>query len=269
MSRIDIALHELRSLDELSRRDSALSRLDARAHLVTTLAFCVVVVSFDRYTLAALVPLALYPMALAALGDLPARQMLRKLAIAAPFALLVGLFNPLLDRAPLLIFGELTIAAGWVSFASIMLRFALTVGSALVLIAGTGMHQLCAALGRLGVPSVFTAQLLFLFRYAFVLGAEASSMLTAYGLRSGGRRPGLNDYGGLAGNLLLRAFERAQRIHLAMVARGFDGEVRSAAPQVWKRRDSLFVVGWCAYFILARSIDVPQWIGQAATGQLP
>jgi cobalt/nickel transport system permease protein len=268
MSRIDAALHELRSLDDLAQRDTALTRLDARALVFTTAVFCVVVVSFDRYAVSALLPLSLYPLALSALGDLPTRPLLRKLAIAAPFALLVGLFNPLLDRAPLLAIGDLEISGGWISFASILLRFALTVGAALVLVAATGMHELCAALGRLGVPGVFTAQLLFLFRYSFVLGGEASRTVTAYELRSGGNRPRLDDFGALAGHGLLRAFERARRIHGAMLARGFDGEVRSMRPLRWTARDSLFVVGWCLFFLLVRMTDISQWFGHVVTGLL-
>jgi cobalt/nickel transport system ATP-binding protein len=186
VSRIDAALRDLRSLEALASRDTAGARLDARAKLVTTLAFIVAVVSFERYTVSALLPLAAYPLLLAALGEVPAAPVLRKLLLAAPFAVMVGLFNPLLDRAPMPAFGDTTIAAGWVSFASILLRFALTAGAALVLVACTGMHTLCAALGRLGVPRVFTAQLLFLFRYAFVLGEEAARMTTA---RAARRRP--------------------------------------------------------------------------------
>ena len=34
--------------------------------------------------------------------------------------------------------------------------------------------------------------------------------------------------GGMAGNLFLRAFERSDRIYVAMLSRGYDGEVRSA-----------------------------------------
>lgn len=268
MSRIDVALQDLRSLDELAHRDNPLTRLDARAKVITTLIFCMFVVSFDRYSVSALLPLAVYPVALAALGDLPAGLLMRKLAIAAPFALLVGLFNPLLDRTPLFTFGDLVISGGWVSFASIMLRFALTVGSALILISGTGMHELCAALGRLRVPNAFTTQLLFLFRYSFVLGGEASSMGTAYELRSGGRKPGLKEYGALAGHLLLRTFERAQRIHLAMVARGFDGELRSARTLQWTPYDTVFVLGWCSYFLLIRSINVPRLLGLAVESYL-
>jgi len=178
---------------------------------------------------------------------------------------MVGLFNPLLDQEPIAI-GDLTVAAGWVSFASILLRFALTVGAALVLVAGTGLHSLAAALGRLGAPQVLTAQLLFLFRYAFVLGGEASKMAVARQLRSGGRSLALAAYGPLLGHLLLRAFERAQRIHQAMLARGFDGELRTLQAPRWRSRDTLFLLGWTAYFALVRAIDLPLALGTLLLG---
>ncbi len=269
MSRIDAALRDLRSLDALAARDTPLTRLDARAKVIATLAFIVVVVSFDRYAVAALLPLAAYPVLLAVLGDVPAAPLARKLLLAAPFAVLVGIFNPLLDRAPMLAFGETPLAAGWVSFASILARFALTVGAALVLVAGTGMHALCAALARLGVPQVLTAQLLFLFRYAFVLGGEAARMAAARELRSGGRALALSAYGPLAGHLLLRSFERAQRVHLAMVARGFDGELRTLRAPRWSSRDTAFVLGWCAFFVLVRTVDLPQALGRLLLGVGP
>jgi cobalt/nickel transport system permease protein len=266
VSRIDAAVADLRSLDLLAARDTPLARIDARAKLATTLAFIVTVVSFDRYAVAALLPLALYPVVLAVLGEVPAAALGRKLLYAAPFALMVGLANPLLDRAPLLVAGDLAIAGGWISFASILLRFVLTVGAALVLIAGTGMHTLCAALARLGAPRVFVAQLLFLYRYAFVLGGEAARTSTARRLRGAGRPLSLAVYATLAGHLLLRAFERAQRIHWAMLARGFEGELRSLQRLHWRGADTRFVLGWCSYFALARAVDLPLLLGRLLTG---
>ncbi len=266
MGRLDVALADLRALDEGAARDTPLTRLDPRAKLVAALVFVVVVMSFERHAVAALLPLAVFPLALAVLGDLPAAPLVRKLALVAPFALMVGLFNPWLDRAPVPVFGDLTLAAGWWSFGSIVLRFVLTVGTALVLVAGTGMGPLCAALARLGVPRVFTVQLLLLHRYAFVLGAEAARMATARRLRSAGRRPGLRSYGPLLGQLLLRAFQRAQRIHQAMLARGFDGEMCSLRSLHWAVRDTVFVCGWCAAFAVLRGMDLPQWLGSTLLG---
>jgi cobalt/nickel transport system permease protein len=266
MSRIDAALRDLRSLEALAARDTPLARLDARAKVIATAAFIITVVSFERYTVAALLPLAAYPVALIALGDLPIASLARKMLVAAPFAVLVGVFNPMLDRAPMLLAGDVTVAAGWVSFASILVRFALTVSAALALVAGTGVSALCAALARLGVPNVFTAQLLFMFRYAFVLGAEAARMSAARELRSGGRSLALSAYGPLLGHLLLRAFERAQRIHLAMMARGFDGELRTLRMLRWSARDTAFVVAWGAFFVVVRAIDLPMLLGRVLLG---
>jgi cobalt/nickel transport system permease protein len=203
---------------------------------------------------------------LAVLGDVPARSVLRKLLIAAPFAVMVGLFNPLIDTAPEATIGTVTIAAGWLSFASIIVRFGLTVSAAIAMVAGTGLHGLCSALGRIGVPPVFTAQLLFMMRYVFVLGGEASRMVTARELRSAGRRARLSEYGPLVGHMLLRAFERAQRIHLAMLARGFDGHVRGLKPLRWGITDTWFTLGWCAFFLAVRVADFPHWIGRALLG---
>ena len=266
MSRIDAALRDLRSLEALAARDTPLARLDARAKVIATAAFIITVVSFERYTVAALLPLAAYPVALIALGDLPVASLARKMLVAAPFAVLVGVFNPMLDRAPMLLAGDVTVAAGWVSFASILVRFALTVSAALALVAGTGVSALCAALARLGVPNVFTAQLLFMFRYAFVLGAEAARMSAARELRSGGRSLALSAYGPLLGHLLLRAFERAQRIHLAMMARGFDGELRTLRMLRWNARDTAFVVAWGAFFVAVRAVDLPMLLGRMLLG---
>lgn len=267
MSRIAAALDDLRSLDALAARPTALARRDARAKLLVTLVFVVTVVSFDRYSVAALLPLALFPVVLAAQAELTARTIVRALALAAPFALAVGLANPLLDREPMLALGGVAISAGWVSFASIALRVALSASALVVLVAGTGMHALCAALARLGAPRVFTVQLLLLHRYLFVLAGEALRLHTAWSLRAtAGRAPPLPVFASLAGQLLLRTVDRAHRVHQAMLARGFDGELRTLDATRWRRGDTAFVSAWCSYFAVVRAVDLPQLAGAALTG---
>lgn len=268
MSRIDAALDAFRAFDDLARRDTALARIDARAKVLVTAVLLLVTVSFDRYSVAALLPLAAFPLVLAALGQVPAHALMRKLLIAAPFPLMVGVFNPWLDRSPALALGALEISGGWLSYVSILLRYLLTVSAALILLAGTGMHPLCLALQRLGLPQVFVGQLLLLHRYALVLGGEAARMTSAHQLRAGGRRPTLATYGSLVGHLLLRAFERAQRIHLAMLARGWDGELRGLQHSRWQARDTVFVAGWCAFFLLLRWVDLPQLLGRGVAAWL-
>jgi cobalt/nickel transport system permease protein len=262
VSSINTALRDFESLDALAARPTVLSRLDPRAKILATLGFIVIVVSFDRYAVAALLPFALFPVVMAELGDISMRMIARKVLIASPFAIMVGLFNPWLDQKPLLELLGYSVAGGWVSFASILIRFSLTVSAALVLVASTGFHPVCVGLGRMGVPHVFTTQLLFLHRYALVLAGEAARMSLARELRSGSHGAlSLAVYGSLLGHLLLRAMERAQRIYQAMVARGFDGELRSCQVLAWHGLDWLFLLVCWASFVLARQVDLTHRLG--------
>lgn len=261
---------EIGRMDELGRLDTPVHRVDARAKAVVTLAFIVVVMSFPCYEVSALTPLLLYPVALLALGRIPARQVLKKILVAAPFALAIGIFNPLLDRQPAVTVGTVAISGGWLSFFSILLRFGLTVGAALALVACTGMHRLAAGLGQLGLPRVFVVQLLFLYRYLFVVADEGGKMARAVELRSGNaRRLRFRVYGSLVGHLLLRSMDRAERVYRAMVARGFDGEIRVLRRSSFRGSDWAFVCGCLGFFLAARAWNLADGLGRFFTGMLP
>ena len=151
-------------MDIMASGDSLLHRLDPRAKLITTLLFIVAVVSFDRYTILAFIPFFIYPIVLISAGGLPAGYLLKKILWVSPFAVLVGIFNPVMDREIIYQIGSIGISGGWVSFFSILMRFLLTVSAALILIALTGFNAVCQALTRLGVPRPFVVQLLFIYR---------------------------------------------------------------------------------------------------------
>jgi len=261
---------EMGRMDELGRMDTPVHRLDARAKAVVTLAFIVVVMSFPPHEISALTPFLLYPAAFMGVGRIPARDILKKMLVAAPFALVVGIFNPLLDRQPVAAIGPFVITCGWVSFASIMFRFVLTVGAALALVACTGMYRLGAGLEQLGVPRVFVVQLLFLYRYLFVISDEGVKMMRGVALRSGGASAlPLHVYGSMISHLLLRAMDRADRIHRAMVARGFDGKVRVSRESAFGWQNAAFVLGCLAFFLTARAWNLAEGLGRLVTGTAP
>ncbi|MDW7711763.1 MAG: cobalt ECF transporter T component CbiQ [Deferrisomatales bacterium] len=267
MAPIDASFFDIGRLDRLARQDTPVHRLDPRVKLLTTLAFLVSVVSFGKYEVSALLPFFLYPIALGSAGRIPFGYVGKRLLAVAPFALLVGIFNPFLDRETLLHLGSFEVSGGWVSFLSIQLRFTLTVGTALILIATTSFQGLCGALQRLGTPQVLTVQLLFLYRYLFVLGEEALRLVRARALRSFGRRgTGMRVYGSLVGHLLLRTLDRAQRIHLAMRCRGFTGEIRGLGRLRLGLPEAAFAGGWCAAFVALRLVNVPHLLGSLVEG---
>ena len=267
MSSVAAGLSALDRLDRLARLDTPVHRVDPRAKVVTTLVFVVCVVSSGKYDLLGLLPFALFPVVLATEGGLPLRFLGRLLLIASPFALVMGAFNPVFDREVVAYIGSVPVTGGWVSYASIVARFLLTVASALVLTATTGFTGVCLALEKLKVPEALVTQLLLLYRYIFVLGDEAHRMGQARRLRSFGRRGmGWRVYGQMLGQLLLRTFARAQRIYLAMKCRGFDGQIRMTRSLRFGTADLIFMLAWSAAFVLFRLVNVPLTLGHLLTG---
>jgi cobalt/nickel transport system permease protein len=259
---------EMGQMDELGRLDTPLHRLDARVKMAIVALFVIIVMSFPRYEISGLMPLFLFPFVLLGQGNIPYGVILKKVALALPFALFVGLFNPLLDHIPVLTFGSWTVSGGWLSFTSILLRFTLTVSAALVLLACTGIYRLCAGVERMGVPELFAVQLLFLYRYLFVIGDEALRMIRSVRMRSAGSsKLSLRTYSTLTGHLLLRSIDRAHRIYRAMVSRGFDGQVRVLHRTQPGWRDALFLIGWSTFFILVRFYNPAAALGNWLTGE--
>lgn len=266
MAGIDSTIFDIGALDALARGNTAVHRLDPRAKLVTCLVFLVCVASFDKYTIAALLPFLVFPVVLAASAGLPFGFLGKRLLVVAPFAVFIGIFNPFFDHRVLLQLGPVAVTGGWVSFASILLRFVLTISIALILIATTSFPGVCMALEGIGAPRVFAVQLLLLYRYLFVLVNEALRMVRARALRSfHGRGLGMRIFGQMIGQLLLRTLERAQRVHLAMLCRGFDGEIRSLRRLHIGRAELLFTGGWSALFVLLRLYNLPQLLGSWIT----
>jgi cobalt/nickel transport system permease protein len=267
MPSISTAVLDIKRLELLANGNTPVHQLDARAKVLVTAVFTIAVVSFGKYELAALIPFFIFPAVMIARGNLPLQFIVRKLALLCPFVLVIGAFNPLLDRDVLVHFGSIGISGGWISFSTIILKSVLTVGSALILVGITGFAAVCQALERMGVPQVFATQLLFLYRYIFVLAEEGKRASAARELRSFGTKGrGISSYASLIGHLLLRTWQRADRIHMAMLARGFSGEFHGRRPSRFGCNEIVYSLGWTALFILLRVQNLSHLIGNLVMG---
>lgn len=270
MASIDGTLLDFRRLDLLAIGSSPVHRLDARAKVLATLFFIITVVSFGRYEIAPLFPFFLFPVSMGAIGGLPFGYIARKILLVFPIVVLVVIFNPMFDREVLVHLGPVGISGGWISFASVILRAVLTVGGAVILLAITGFPAICHALERLGLPRIFAMQLHFLYRYIFVLAEEGARGARARELRTFGRKGmGIAPFGSLVGNLLLRTWLRGERIHMAMLARGFNGEFHVRNRTSFGLKEFLFLSGWTLLFIFFRIGNPTELLGRLVTGVLP
>lgn len=212
-------------LDPVERRGQEagpLHRLDARLKLIGALAYVIVTVatpigSWTWYGVEGFI-LAL----IVGLSGIPPRELARRyltfLVLIGFLAILIGATHPARAR-----YGLGVVAA------SILVKNSLAILAMLVLGGVTSFHALLAAMRKLGLPRVLVATLQFMERYRYVLADELNRMATARRARTFDRRGILSwgHAGGLIGLLFLRAFERAERVHGAMVARGWRGSFHS------------------------------------------
>jgi len=250
-------------LDTLSYNDTFVHRLDPRVKISVSFIFILFVVSFPKYELSALMPFFIYPVFLLTAGNIPLRAIAKKILFVSPFAILIGIFNPLLDTNVMLTPFGVPVTGGWISFLSIIFKYVLTISTALLLIAVTSFPGICEALERLKLPRVFVIQLLFLYRYLFVLLKEALRMIRAREARSFGKRgKEIKTFIRLISVLLLRTLEKAERIYQAMLSRGFRGEIRVFKRHNLRIHDILFAVCSITAFYIFRNFNVVGLIGE-------
>ncbi len=110
----------------------------------------------------------------------------------------------------------------------------------------TRFGELLRGLRKLGCPQILVLNLGFLYRYFFVLTEEVMRMKLARDCRRVGRAPfreELKILSSMLGTLLIRSFERAERMHCAMLSRGYSGDFPVISPQKFSWHDMAFLSG--------------------------
>jgi cobalt/nickel transport system permease protein len=87
----------------------------------------------------------------------------------------------------------------------------------------TSFTELIQVLQKLGIPWIFVTTLTLMCRYIYVLGEESARMKRGRASRSftQGKKIQWKTLSSVAGQLFVRASERAERIYNAMCARGW------------------------------------------------
>lgn len=259
-------IYNIRLMDDLARGGTCIHRRHPLAKLVVTVGFLIAVISFDKYEISNLIPFLFYPLLIIILSEISAMPIIKRILLIEPFIIALGIFNPIFDRQAVLI-GTLSVSAGWLAFLSILIKCSLTVAAVVLLLATTGMEKLAVALRMLHIPKIFVLQLLLTYRYISLLAEEVGRILGAHALRTPGHKgvaPAA--WGSLAGGLLLRSFDRAQRVYQAMCLRGFDGEYNVGNVHNINMADIAYTAIWLLVFTAARLYNLPVLLGTLITG---
>jgi cobalt/nickel transport system permease protein len=259
-------------LDPYRPRRSAIHQMDARVKFVWVLAFILTTSLVPAGAWPAYILLLSIVVAVELLSELGIGYVLRRAVLALPFVLAALPVVFTVGGTPLfqVSVGPWTLTAsveGLERFASIALKSWISVQAAIILAATTPFPDLLVAMRAVRVPRLLVAIFGLMWRYLFVLADEALRLLRARAARSGVTgRPELKPGGGLAwrarvtggmgGNLFLRGFERCDRIYMAMLARGYDGEVRSVPLPRLSRGNLAILTGSLVIFALLLALAV-------------
>ena len=230
----------------VARPTCYLCNVDPRARVIVAVAFSVVVAVLLKSPDAFWAELGVGIAAVAAARLRPI-DVLKRLV---PFNLLVAVLFVVLpltkDGSPLLTpFGLELTAEGFLQAGRIALKGNAILLTLMVLLGTLDVGILGHTLSHLRMPDKLTHLLVFTVRYLDVLHREYLRLAAAMKTRA--FRPGINrhtfaTYGYLVGMLLVRSFDRAERIVAAMKCRGFRGRFYLLDHFAFSRRDVPFCV---------------------------
>jgi cobalt/nickel transport system permease protein len=244
---------------ELAGGDSLIRRLDPRVKIVVVFLFSVVVAVSNRFVVL-LLGLAL-GLSMALLARLPVKQVLARLVPVNLFIIFLWFFLPFtLQGKPLFSVGPLVGTHEGVLYAARISIKSNTIMAVLIaLVASTSLLTLGHAMHDLKIPKKLVHLFFFTYRYIDVIHKEYLRLVNAMKVR--GFRPGTNmhtyrTFAYLVGMLLVRSSDRADRVHSAMLCRGFRGNLYSLSAFSLRACD---VISLILMLVLILAFGVLEW----------
>jgi cobalt/nickel transport system permease protein len=245
-------------LDPFEPRKSPIHALDARVKFVLTVAFILTTALCPPGSWPVYILLFAVILSIGILSDLGVGNIMKRAMLALPFVLaalpvIFTLEGTVLFSASI---GPWTLNVtqpGLERFLSIAMKSWISVQAAIILATSTPFPDLMISMRAVHIPRLLVAIFGLMWRYLFVMADEVLRLNRARASRSGQvDQPGLKAggsiswrakvTGNMAGSLFLRSFERSDRIYMAMLARGYDGEVRAAPLPAMRSTDRVVLI---------------------------
>jgi cobalt/nickel transport system permease protein len=221
---------------------SPVHRLAPEVKIVAAVTFAVTVVVTPREAFWAFGAYAILITLVAALARIPPGWLARRVPIAAPFLVFAFALPFLGGGQRVSVAGVALSVDGLLGGWNLLAKTLLGLCASLLLVGTTTVRDLMLGLDRLRCPSALTQIATLMLRYLDVVLAEARRMRVARLSRGDDPRFLWQARGFAAGlgALFLRAYERGERVWLAMRSRGFTGRT----PLAWHEAGVATVRQW-------------------------
>ncbi|MBW2623163.1 MAG: cobalt ECF transporter T component CbiQ [Deltaproteobacteria bacterium] len=214
------------TIEEFSKGSTFIHGLDPRVKIISAVLFSIIVALADKFTVLAAALAA--SMLLILLARLSPARLASRLLIINTFILALWLVLPFSYAGqPVFHLGPLTATREGLEYALVIsMKSNAIVLVMIALLATSPIFALVHALSHMRFPSKLIQLLFFTFRYFHVLNQEYTRLRGAMRIRSFKARTNMHTYKNLAylvGMLLVRGFDRSEKIYQAMLCRGYQG----------------------------------------------
>ena len=231
---------------------SPVHRMAPEAKVVAAFAFVVAVAATPREALWVFGVDALLLLLVARLAQVPYRFLFTRMLVVLPFVLFAFLLPFIAEGERTTVLGIGVAREGLWGAATILSRALLGVSVSVLLAATTEVPRILRGLERLRVPPVLTQIAAFMLRYLEVVAGELGRMRRAMTAR--GYDPRwlwqAKPIAASAGALFIRSYERGERVHAAMLSRGWDGSMPDVHSALTGHDDRAGVGDWARAAVL-------------------
>ncbi len=242
-------------------RHSVVHQIPPHIKILAGLLFIVVAVSTDITNWPAFVAYFAIIITITQIAKLPIITVFKRSLIEVPFVLF-ALLMPFFGTGEVVEVGSLNLYVdGLLAGASIVVKGTLGILVAINLSATTTGREILNGLEILKMPTPMVQIASFMLRYVNVVNDEMLRMAVARASR-GFEATGVRQWPVLAtaaGALFIRSYERGERVHLAMIARGYQGDL----PKTEKINNSAryWAIGLAVPFIALIISLLSRWVG--------
>jgi len=246
-------------IEELANGNSFIRRLDPRGKIVVVFLFSMLVAAANRLQVL-LCALALgLLMVLAA--KVPVKELIRRLMPVNMLILFLWFFLPFtFGGEPLFFMGSLAVTREGVFYATrISIKSNAMMLMLIALVASTPIFSMGHAMHQLKIPKKIVHLFFFTYRYIHAIYREYLRLKNSIKIRGFIPKTDLHTYKTFAymvGMLLVRSFDRAHRVHNAMLCRGFKGDLYSLKKFSFKTNDIVSIIFMMAMIVI---MGVMEW----------
>ena len=245
--------------ESFSVGNTFIHRLDPRIKLLAAFLFSVIISVSDRFF--PILFAYIMATALLAAARLPVKTVLMRLLYANLFIFLLWIFIPFTIKGESFFqLGPLVISREGLLYCLLLTVKSNAIIAILITLTATmPVFTMGRAMGHFGVPAKIVNLFIFSYRYIHAILLEYRRLKDAMDIR--GFRPKTNlhtyrSYAYLVGMLIIKSHDRAERVHSAMICRGFQGKFFDLTEFSVKRADFIFII---TFIICLMAIAFFQW----------